>query len=68
MNISRSFIQKLIKEEKILVDGKGVKSNFKLKPDMNITIFVEDVVEPDIVPENIPLDIIYEDEDVICNK
>ena len=62
---SRSFIQKLIKEEKILVDGKGVKSNFKLKPDMNITIFVEDVVEPDIVPENIPLDIIYEDEDVI---
>ena len=32
---------------------------------MNITIFVEDVVEPDIVPENIPLDIIYEDEDVI---
>ena len=62
---SRSFIQKLIKEEKILVDGKGVKSNFKLKSDMNITIFVEDVVEPDIVPENIPLDIIYEDEDVI---
>ena len=62
---SRSFIQKLIKEEKILVDGKGVKSNFKLKSDMNITIFVENVVEPDIVPENIPLDIIYEDEDVI---
>ena len=63
--VSRSFIQKLIKEEKILVDGKGVKSNFKLKQDMNITIIVEDVVEPDIVPENIPLDIIYEDEDVI---
>ena len=64
-DISRSFIQKLIKDEKITVNGKTIKSNYKTVASDTINIEIPDAVEPDILPENIPLDIVYEDEDVI---
>lgn len=64
-DISRSFIQKLIKDEKITVNGKTIKSNYKTAASDMINIEIPDAVEPDILPENIPLDIIYEDEDII---
>ena len=62
---SRSYIQKLIKDEAVFVDLKPVKSNHKLKPGQSIKICLPEPVSLDIQPENIPLDIIYEDDDVI---
>jgi len=59
--ISRSKIQKLIDNDNILVNDKLVKPSYIVK--LNDVITIEEVSENiDIVPENIPLDIIYEDE------
>lgn len=66
---SRSFIQKLLKDGQVTVWGKPAKSNYKVREDDSIHLEVPDSSEPDIVPEDIPLDILYEDEDVlIVNK
>lgn len=68
-DISRSFYQKLIKEGKILVNGKQEKGSYHVKEDDLIWLQIPDAIETAIVPENIPLDILYEDEDVlIVNK
>lgn len=64
-SLSRSFIQKLIKEEGVLADGKPVKANYRVKAEDEIVFELPDSVEPDIEPENIPLEILYEDQDVI---
>lgn len=66
---SRSYIQKLIKDGHVSVQGKIVKANYKLSYDEIVTVEIPDLKEPDIVPENIPLDILYEDKDIlIVNK
>lgn len=66
---SRSYIQKLIKDGNVFVNGKVVKANYKLSYDETISVRIPDLVEPDIVAENIPLDILYEDSDIlIVNK
>ena len=66
---SRSYIQKLMKDGHVYVNGKAVKANYKLAYDDMITVEIPDLVEPDIVPENIALDILYEDDDIlIVNK
>ncbi|MBQ7841347.1 MAG: RluA family pseudouridine synthase [Lachnospiraceae bacterium] len=68
-SLSRSFIQKLIKEENVLVNGKPVKANYRMKADDDVSFYLPKAVEPDIEPENIPLDVLYEDEDVlVVNK
>ena len=68
-SLSRSFIQKMMKEEKVLVNGKPVKANYRLKTEDEICFELPEAVEPDIEPENIPLDILYEDADVlVVNK
>lgn len=64
-SLSRSFIQKMIKEETVLVNGKPVKGSYKVKQDDLIEFALPEAVEPDIEPEDIPLDILYEDKDVI---
>lgn len=64
-SLSRSYIQKIIKEEAVRVNGSPVKSSYKVKASDEIALSVPDAVEPDILPENIPLDILYEDADVI---
>ncbi len=66
---SRSYIQKLLQEGKITVDGKAVKANYRLNGEECIHVLIPELREPDIAPENIPLDILYEDEDIlIVNK
>lgn len=66
---SRSFFQKIIKDNKILVNDKPEKANYRIKYDDIINITIPDAVETQIVPEDIPIDIIYEDDDVlIVNK
>ncbi len=64
-SLSRSFIQKLIKEEGVLLEGKPVKANYRVRAEDEIVFELPDNVEPDIEPENIPLEILYEDSDVI---
>lgn len=67
--LSRSYIQKLLKEQHILVNGKAVKANYKLSQDDSIEVSVPESEPLDVVPEDIPLDIIYEDNDIlVVNK
>ena len=66
---SRSYIQKLIKEGLVTVNNHSIKSNYKVQSEDLIQITVPEPEEPDILPENIPLDILYEDQDIlIINK
>jgi 23S rRNA pseudouridine1911/1915/1917 synthase len=62
---SRSYVQKLIEDNKIIVNGKNIKSNYKLKINDIIDVEVPDPNVIEITPENIPLNILYEDKDVI---
>lgn len=62
---SRSYIQKLIKENHLTVNNKAIKSNYKLRESDVIVIEIPEPKELDIEAENIPLDILYEDKDVI---
>lgn len=62
---SRSYIQKLIKDELVTVDSKVVKSNYKVREGERVEIVLPEPVSLDIEAENIPLDILYEDSDVL---
>jgi 23S rRNA pseudouridine1911/1915/1917 synthase len=62
---SRSYIQKLIEQEAVLVKGKPSKSNYKLRLGDNVEACIPDPIPLDVVAEDIQLDIVYEDEDVI---
>ena len=62
---SRSYIQKLIKEQYVIVNHKPVKANYRLSLGDMVEITLPEAKEPDIIPENIPLDILYEDQDII---
>ncbi len=62
---SRSFFQKQIKDQAVLADGRPVKANFKVAPGQKICVHLPEPEVPDIVPENIELDILYEDADVL---
>lgn len=62
---SRSHIQKLIEDELVTVNGKIKKSNYKLKFQDEICVTLKEPVSLNIEPEEIPLDILYEDKDVI---
>lgn len=64
-DLSRSYIQKLIKEDMILVNDKKIKANYKLSKEDIINVNIPDPTVLEVLPENIPLDIIYEDDDVI---
>ena len=63
--VSRAFLQKLIKEGQVFVNGSVKKASYVVKCDDEIEFTVPDATECNIEPEDIPLDILYEDEDVI---
>lgn len=63
--LSRSFLQKLLKSGEVSVNGQAVKASFRLSEGDLIVFEVPEAAEPEILPEPIPLDILYEDEDVI---
>ncbi len=68
-NFTRSYIQKIIEEGGMLINGKPGKGSAKLKPGDEITVDIPEPTEPDITPENIPLDIVYEDSSLlVVNK
>lgn len=62
---SRSYLQKLIKNEYVKVNDKPVKANYRLTLGDRVEVQFPDVTEPEIAAENIPLDILYEDADII---
>ena len=68
-DLSRTNIQNLISEGYIKVDGNTVKTNYKLKESNVITIDYKEPEELDVVKQDIPVDIVYEDNDLlIVNK
>ena len=68
-DISRTGVQRMIDEGNILVNGRKVKTSYKVAKGDLITIQDEEPQETDLVPQDIPLNIIYEDDDIlIINK
>ena len=63
--LSRSYIQKLLKEGRILVNGKTVKASYVVEDEDVLSMDIPKAVEPEIEPEAMELDILYEDDDVI---
>lgn len=64
-DLSRSYIQKCIKDDNVLVNQRPQKASYRLKVDDEIVFNVPEAVEPAIEAENIPLSVLYEDEDVL---
>ena len=68
-DLSRVAVQRLIDEENILVNGKKTKSSYKLNLDDIVIIIKKEAKETEIKPQDIPLDIVYEDNDIlVVNK
>ena len=63
--ISRTYIQKLIKDGYANVNGTVPKTNYKVNSGDKVCLNVPETEEPDIVAQEMPLDIVYEDDDVI---
>ena len=67
--LSRNNIQKLIKDKKVFVNNKNVKHSYKLQKNDFIQVFIDEPKELEVTAQNIPLDIIFEDEHiVVVNK
>ncbi len=62
LEISRSKVQKLIDDGRIMVNGKEINASYIVKEDDLITVEDDLSFEVDIIPENIPIDVVYEDE------
>ena len=62
---TRSYLQKLIKEGQVLVNGKTVKSGYQLSKGDEVSVTIPKPKELDVEPQKMDLDIVYEDEDVI---
>lgn len=63
--LSRSYIQKLLTEGKVTVNGRSVKASYRVSAEDEVILILPPSIVPDIRPENIPLSILYEDQDVI---
>lgn len=63
--LSRSYLQKLIREGRVLADDKPVKAGTKLTQGMRLLLAVPEAKELEILPEDLPLEVLYEDQDVI---
>lgn len=63
--LTRSAAQKLLEEGRVLCQGKVLKKNDRLKEGVPLTVVIPDPEPVEIIPQNIPLDVVYEDEDVI---
>ncbi len=64
-SLSRTFIKKLAEDKKVFCNDKNVKASFSVKEGDHIHMEIPPLIVPEIKPENIPLDILYEDNDVI---
>lgn len=62
---SRSYLQKIIKEGGVLVNGKAAKASYRMEAQDEIMVDLPELLEPEILAEDIPLDILYEDKDLL---
>ncbi len=62
---SRSYIQKLIREGRVQINGKPAKASVRIREEDQVDIIIPPLKELEVLPEEMPLDILYEDEDVI---
>ena len=68
-DFSRSFIKTMNEEKRILINGKPQKAGFKLRVGDVVEVEPREIEQIDVSPENIPLDIVYEDDDLlVINK
>lgn len=68
-DLSRTYLQQLIAEGRLLVDGQSRRAAFKMTPGQIVTISLPVTEEFDLEPQDIPLDIIFEDDDIlVINK
>ena len=68
-DVSRSYAAALAEQGAVSVSGKAVKKNYKLKSGEEVAVDLPEPEQLDILPENIPLDIVYEDNDlIVINK
>lgn len=63
--LSRTYLQALIDEGNVRVDGQVRRAAFKITPGQRVTVDVPETAVVDILPEDIPIDVLYEDADVI---
>ena len=63
--LSRVYIQNLIEDEKVLVNDKKERASYKVNENDEIVMMETEVKELDVLPQDIPINIVYEDEDVI---
>ena len=63
--MSRSYIQQLIDAGNVSVNGKKVKASYKLRDNDRVELLIPEPEPVEILPENIPLDIVYDDDDII---
>lgn len=63
--LSRSYLQKLLRSGQVLVNGSPVKASYAVEEEDLICLEVPEAVEPEIEPEEMDLDILYEDQDVL---
>lgn len=69
LDMSRSKVQKLIKSDKVKVNGRFVNPSYEVKLNDEIVVLEDDDYESNVVGEDIPLDIVYEDDDLlVINK
>jgi len=69
LSLSRASVQKLILEGAVTIDGKPTSKNHRLKSGEGIIADIPDAKSPEIIPQDIPLDIVYEDSDlIVVNK
>ena len=59
-----AVLKKLIEEGNVLVNDKAVKANYELRKNDIVTLIIPEAEPLEIIPQNIPLDILYEDDDV----
>ena len=65
VDMSRSYIQKIIKDKKVTVNGKIEKSKYLVKEEDKIVIEIPKPKVLEVVPQDIPIEIVYEDDDII---
>lgn len=69
LDLTRTRVQELIKSEQVKVNNKKVKSSYKIEENDEIEVIIPEIEEVEIMPENIKIDIVFEDKDIaIINK
>ncbi len=64
-DLTRSYLQKILKDGGVQVNGKTARSSYKVACGDHISLDIPEAVEPEILPEEMPLDILYEDDDIL---